>query len=387
MRRIVVIGGGVIGSAIAYHLALAGAASDVVVVEPDPTYEFAATPRAVGGIRLQHAIPENVEMSLHGDTVFSDFANQVTGGKVAFDPGFQRMGYLFLVQGHDAIAALERNARMQRALGVEVAILDAAELRRRWPSFRFKDVDAGAFSPGDGQIDPSSALMGFRRAAEGRGIAYRQDRVIGLDVAGRRVVAACLASGATLPADIVVNAANCWAAEVCAMIGLKVPIAPLRRQQFHFVAQDAIEPIPAMRHLAGLSFRRHSGVYLVGITDLGAPAGFNWTLDPGAFEAQLWPPLAEQCAAFERIKPRGGWVGHYDMNALDGNPVIGWAGHVSNFLLCAGFSGHGLMHAPAVGRAVKELIVDGGFRSIDLARFGYQRIVDGTPIPDDGPKA
>jgi glycine/D-amino acid oxidase-like deaminating enzyme len=201
------------------------------------------------------------------------------------------------------------------------------------------------------------------------------------------VVAARLSSGDMLPADIVVNAANCWAAEVCAMIGMKVPIAPLRRQQFHFLTQDPIEPIPAMRHLSGLSFRRHAGVYLVGITDFGASAGFNWTLEHEAFETALWPQLAEQCEAFETIKPRGGWVGHYDMNGLDGNPVIGWYDEIPNFLLSAGFSGHGLMHAPAVGRAVKELIIDGGFRTIDLARFGYRRIVEGMPIPDDGPKA
>lgn len=382
-----IIGGGVIGSAIAYHLALAGAAADVVVVEPDPSYAFAATPRAVGGIRLQHAIAENVEMSLYGDAVYADFANQVTGGKVSFDPGFQRLGYLFLVQGGEAIAALERNARMQRGLGVEVALLGPEALRQRYPSFRFRDVEVGAYSPADGQIDPNAALMGFRRAAEGRGIAYRRDRVVGLEVTGRRIVAARLESGVVLPADIVVNAANCWAAEICEMVGIKVPIAPLRRQQFHFLTQDPIEPIPAMRHLSGLSFRRHGGAYLVGITDFNAPPGFNWTLDDAAFEAVLWPQLAEESAAFETIKPRGGWVGHYDMNGLDGNPVIGWCEGVPNLMLCAGFSGHGLMHAPAMGRAVKELIVDGGFRSIDLTRFGHRRIVEGVPIPDDGPKA
>ena len=142
-----------------------------------------------------------------------------------------------------------------------------------------------------------------------------------------------------------------------------------------------------MRHLDGLSFRRHSGVYLCGHTNFAEPTGFNWELQHGVFEQQLWPRLAEQCSAFETIRPRGGWVGHYDMNELDGNPVIDWISAVPNMLLCAGFSGHGLQHAPAVGRAVTELIVDGGFRSIDLSRFSWRRILEGTPIPDDGPKA
>ena len=183
MQRIVIVGGGIMGSCIAYHLALAGAAADVVVVEPDPTYEFAATPRAVGGIRLQHALPENVEMSLYGDTVYSDFANQVTGGAVQFDPQFYRMGYLYMVQGAAQVAALNTIADMLEAKGVRLHRLDRAALRSRYPSFHFDDADAATLSPDDGQIDPNAALMGFRRAAEGRGIRYLQDRVVGLDVA------------------------------------------------------------------------------------------------------------------------------------------------------------------------------------------------------------
>jgi FAD-dependent oxidoreductase domain-containing protein 1 len=387
MRRIVIIGGGIMGSAIAYSLARAGVVAEVTVVEPDPTYEFAATPRAVGGVRLQHAVPENVRMSLYGDEVYSAFDRHVTGGKVSFDPQFHRIGYLFLVEGGDAIAALEGNVRMQRALGVEVEMLDAATLRRRYPSFTFAGTDVGALSPADGQIDPNAALMGYRRAAEGLGITYLKDRVVGLDMAGRRVVAARLESGGVLPVEIVVNAANCWAADVCAMAGVTVAIEPMRRQQFHFLSQDPVEAFPAMRHMRGFAVRQHAGVYLCGHTNFNEAGGFNWDLQHQLFEEQLWPQLAEQCPAFEAIKPRGGWVGHYDMNRLDGNPVIDWIDTVPNMILCAGFSGHGLQHAPAVGRAVREMIVDGGFRAIDLSRFSWRRMVDGVPIPDDGPKA
>jgi glycine/D-amino acid oxidase-like deaminating enzyme len=387
MRRIVIIGGGIMGSSIAYHLARAGVAAEVTVVEPDPTYAFAATPRAVGGVRLQHAIRENVQMSLHGDAVYAAFDTHVTGGKVSFDPQFQRMGYLFLVRGAAAIASLEANVRMQQGLGVEVDILDAAALRRRFPAFTFAGVDAGAYSPADGQIDPNAALMGYRRAAEGLGIAYVKDRVVGLDLAGSRVVAARLESGGTLPVGIAINAANCWAADVCAMVGVRVPIEPMRRQQFHFLTQDPVEPFPAMRHLDGLAVRRHAGVCLSGHTNLDEPGGFNWELQHEVFETALWPRLAEQCPAFETIRPRGGWVGHYDMNRLDGNPVIDWIDTVPNLLLCAGFSGHGLQHAPAVGRAVQEMILHGGFRTLDLSVFSWRRVIDGRPIPDDGPKA
>lgn len=387
MKQIVIVGGGIIGSCIAYHLALAGAAADVVVVEPDPTYEWAATPRAVGGVRLQHALPENVEMSLYGDDVYSDFAAQVTGGTVQFDPQFYRMGYLYQVGGADDVAALEGLARMQAGLGVEVHVLDRAALRERYPSFHFDGVDAATLTPADGQIDPHAALMGFRRAAEGRGIRYLRDRVTGIELRDGLVAAAQLESGETLAVDTLVNAANCWAPGICAMVGMAVPIEPMRRQQFFFDIQGELEPIPAMRHSSGFAMRRLQKGYLTGYTRFDDPGGFRWDLDHQAFDDVLWPALAEQSSAFEAVKMKGGWVGHYDMNRLDGNPIIDRFPGAPNFILAAGFSGHGLQHGPAVGRAVKEMILDGGFQSIDLSRLSYRRVLDNAPLPDFGPRA
>jgi glycine/D-amino acid oxidase-like deaminating enzyme len=380
MERILIVGGGIVGSCVAYHLALAGAAAAVTVVEPDPTYEFAATPRAVGAIRLQHSLRENVEMSLYGAQVYSAFAEHVRGGKVEFDPQFRRCGYLYQVQGAAGIAALEADARMQREAGVDVQVLGADELRRRYPSFRFAGVDCGALSLADGEIDPNAALMGFRRAAEGRGVTYVKDRVVGLDLAGGLVSAARLGSGEGLPVDTVVNAANCWAPEICAMIGISVPIEPVRRHQFHYVTRERIEPIPAMRRMGAPGVRRHQDGYLSGYTNPEQPKGFNWDVEHAKFEEVLWPQLAEQCAAFEAIKLTGAWAGHYDMNLLDGEPIVDRCPVVPNFILAAGFSGHGLMHAPAVGRAVKEMILDGGFRSIDLARLSWRRVLDDQPL-------
>lgn len=380
MARIVIVGGGIIGSCVAYHLALAGAAAMVTVVEPDPTYAFAATPRAVGAIRLQHALREDVEMSLYGTQVYSDFAEHVRGGKVDYDPQFRRCGYLYQVQGAEGIAALEADARMQCEAGVEVQILGADELRRRYPSFRFAGVDCGALSLADGEIDPHAALMGFRRAAQGLGVTYVQDRVVALDLSGPLVSAARLASGDSLPIDTVVNAANCWAREICAMIGVAVPIEPMRRQQFHYLTQERIEPIPAMRRMGAPGVRRHQDGYLSGYTNREQPKGFSWDVEHAKFEEVLWPQLAEQSAAFEAIKLKGAWAGHYDMNLLDGEPIIDRCPMVPNFILTAGFSGHGLMHAPAVGRAIKEMILDGRFRSIDLARLSWRRVLDGRPL-------
>jgi glycine/D-amino acid oxidase-like deaminating enzyme len=387
MKRIVIVGGGIMGSCIAYHLAVAGAAADVVVIEPDPTYEFAATPRAVGGVRLQHALPENVEMSLYGDSVYSDFANQVTGGAVQYDPQFYRMGYLYMVQGASQVSALNAIADMLESKGVRLHRLDRSQMRSRYPSFHFNHADAATLSPDDGQIDPNAALMGFRRAAEGRGIRYLRDRVVGLDVTAGLVTTARLASGNSVVVDTLINTANCWAAEICNMVGVALPVEPRQRQQFFFDLQVPLESIPAMRHATGHAMRRLQKGYITGYTPKGQSSAFNWDLDHAAFHDVLWPLLASQSSAFDAIKMKGGWVGHYDMNLLDGNPVIDRLPTVPNFIVAAGFSGHGLQHAPAIGRAVKEMILDGGFRSIDLSRFSYRRIVDNAPLQDDGPAA
>ena len=387
MKRIVIVGGGIMGSCIAYHLALAGAAADTVVLEPDPSYEWAATPRAVGGVRLQHALAENVLMSLYGDAVYSDFANQVTGGAVQHDTQFRRMGYLYHVAGAADSAALLRLADMQESLGVKVHRLDRAALHDRYPSFAFPNTDLATLTPADGQIDPHGALMGFRRAAEGRGITYLKDRVVGLDVAGGLVTAARLEGGGTLAVDTLVNVANCWAPGICAMVGMTVPIEPVRRQQFYFDTQEEMEAIPAMRLASGLAWRRLQQGFLAGYTKPDETPGFRWDLEHAAFEEVLWPALAEQSRKFEAVKVKGGWVGHYDMNRLDGNPVVDRFAAVPNFILAAGFSGHGLQHGPAIGRAVKEMILDGGFQSIDLSRFSYRRVLDNQPLADDGPRA
>jgi glycine/D-amino acid oxidase-like deaminating enzyme len=197
-----------------------------------------------------------------------------------------------------------------------------------------------------------------------------------------------LASGDTLAADRVVNAANCWAPEICEMVGMKVPIAPMRRQQFFFKAQDPIEPIPVMREMSGFALRPERDGYLVAVTRFDEPRGFNWTLEHSLFEEMLWPALVERSARFEAIRLVNGWVGHYDMNELDGNPVIGpFEGGVENFFVVAGFSGHGLQHAPAVGRGVAELLSGGRYESIDLTPFSYRRVIEMRPLRDEGPKA
>jgi glycine/D-amino acid oxidase-like deaminating enzyme len=388
MSRITIVGGGIIGSSIAYHLGRAGIARDITVIEPDPTYELAATPRAVGGVRRLFGNRENVEMSHYSRAVYTAFDKHVTGGATTYDPGFRVEGYMFHVAGAEAVASLETCAEMQNSVGARVEVLYREALKTRYPSFRFDDVDAAALCAEDGRLDPHAVLMGYRRAAEGIGVSYRKDRVVGLEAERGRITRVKLESGGSLAPELVFNCANCWAPDVCAMVGMQIPVKPLRRQTFNFLTAEPLEPFPAMRFQSGYSIRPERTGYLTGLTRSEEMGKFLWDLDPQVFDDVLWPWLAERSQTFEAVKVHSGWVGHYDMCLLDGNPIIDrWKGVLDNFYVLAGFSGHGLQHAPAIGRAMKELIVDGGYSSIDLSLFSYQRVLDNKPIIDTGPVA
>src|SRR5579863_2838404 len=389
MAKIVIIGGGVIGSSIAYYLALAGHAADAVVIEPDPTYEFAASPRATGGIRQLFTVPENIRMSQYGHEIYGQFESlmAVDGEKAPI--GFQRMGYLWLGSGERDIDALMANWRVQSAHGVRVELLDRKGVAHRFPSMRVADIDIAAFSPDDGFLDPHGVLTGFRRKAASLGIEYRKDRVVDFEVAGKRLSAVRLESGERLAADSVVNAANCWGPALCERLGMKVPVHPMRRLTFYFEIRERLEAMPLTRHISrNVSFRPQGAGYIAGNTRYDEPPGFNWDIDYGYFDEAVWPGLAERVPDFEALNLKSAWAGHYYQNVFDNNAILGpWVGGIENFHVALGFSGHGLMQAPAVGRGLAELLLHGRYRTLDLSRLGYRRILDGTPLLDEVPKA
>ena len=389
MAKIVIIGGGVIGSSTAYHLALAGHAADVVVIEPDPTYEFAASPRATGGIRQLFTVPENIRMAQYGHEIYGQFETlmAVDGEPARID--FHRMGYLWLGSGRDDVDALMANWRVQTAHDARVELLDRKGVKHRFPSMRVDDVDIAAYSPDDGFLDPYSVLMGFRRKATSLGIRYIKDRVVDFEVSGKRVAAAKLESGERLAADKFVNAANCWGPDLCTKLSISVPVTPLHRLTFYFEVREPLEMMPLTRHISkNVSFRPQGAGYIAGNTNYDIAPGFNWDIDYDYFDEAIWPGLAERVPAFEALKMKSAWAGHYDQNSFDNNAILGaCAGGPENFLIALGFSGHGLMQAPAVGRGLSELLLHGSYRTLDLSRMGYQRLLDNKPLLDEVPKA
>ncbi len=381
--RFVIIGGGIIGSSIAYRLAVAGHAADVTVVEPDPTYEFAATARSSGGVRQASSIAENVAISKFGLAFYKGFDETMAVDGEPASVELHQEGYLSLLKAGADLAKTEARLIRQRALGVEMELLDAAEVRARYPALSTEDIAGATFSPTYASIDPYGALMGFRRKAISLGVTYLKDKVVGLGLSQDRVTEVKLQSGRSLESEAVVNCANAWAPEICAMAGIEIPVAPLRRASYFFTTREPVGPLTRIKDTSGVSFRSEGEGFATGFADPKEKPGFDWAVDEGWFHDEIWPRLAHRVPAFESLKLQSSWIGIYDMNHFDHQPILGsWPGGPRNFHLAAGFSGHGLQSAPAVGLGMAELLTEGKFQTLDLGHFSGQRVFDERPLKD-----
>lgn len=381
---IVVIGGGAIGASVAYFLRTRPNPPRVTVIEPDPTYAKASTPRASGGVRRLFSGPENIALSNFSIPFFERFAEEMAIDGERAEIGYHRGGYLFIV-GENGAHILESNAKVQTKLGVRLDVLTPSEIKDRFPSMRVDDLALAAHSIDDGWLDPNSVLHGFRRKARQLGATFIVDRVVALHSHDDRIRSVELESGTQIAADWVVNAAGAWAGEICRMIGMAAPIAPMRRFEHYFESEYRFEPLPYVKDLNRLAFRPEGKGFTGGVPDGDEPRGFNFETDHGYFERVVWPALAHRFPGFERTREKNVMPGLYDQNELDGNAIIGpWVGGCENFIMAAGFSGHGLMHAPGVGRAISELIIDGSYQTIDLTRLGWARVANNEPYRELG---
>lgn len=381
---VAVIGGGIVGSSVAYHLLEDNPQLSVAVIEPDPSYEFASTPRASGGCRVQFTCPENIAMSLYSIEFIKKFDAVMSAGGHAAQAGWVEGGYLFLV-APEHTAALEKNARFQQEHGCVVELLEPAELKSRFPSMNVSDLGLGALSPQDGWCDPNGLLWGFRRKAVELGAKYIRARVVAANLERFKVESIVLDDGRVLRADAVVNAAGAWAGEVASYFGMPLPIKPLPRLAHYFTAGSPMEKIPYIKELSRLAFRSEGLGFSGGLVNEQALRGFNFEIDHGYFERVVRPAVAHRFPVLEAARCHGSWSGLYEQNEFDGNPLIGsWNDSLPNLYTVAGFSGHGMMHAPAAGRAMAELILQGAYQTIDLRKFGYQRITALLPYSELG---
>jgi FAD-dependent oxidoreductase domain-containing protein 1 len=379
---IVIIGGGIVGSATAYHLTRLKAGR-VVLIERDPSYAFCSTARSAGGVRQQFSTPENIALSQATLGVLRRLTDEF--GHDAAIP-FREQGYLILASAGGA-DVLAQNTEIQRAHGADTTLFDAAGLARRFPWLSLEGVAAGAFGPsGEGWIDPVLLMTLLRKAAIAQGAEVVTGEVSAIAQDGGRVGNVTLRDGRQITCGAVVNAAGPQAGHVASLAGLVLPVEPRKRYVYVIDSRRASEPLragPLTVDPGGVWFRPEGRTFLCGVSPDEAsepPAEDLDHVDHGPFEEIVWPALAARVPAFEEAKLLSAWAGYYDYNTLDQNGIIGAHPVVGNFYFANGFSGHGLQQGYGCGRAIAELITSGRFQTIDLTRFGYSRIGDGRPL-------
>ena len=377
---VVIVGGAAIGSAVAYFLLHdLGFPGTVAVIERDPTYARAATTLSAASVRQQFSTPENIRMSRFGLAFFDGL--KLRFGRDA-SVGFRAGGYLLLAD-ESGRAVLAANHAIQQAEHADIVLMDAPELKVRFPWLETSDLAAGAFGrSGEGWFDAHSLLELLRRGARERGAVYLHGEVTGIERRRDHIDAATLADGRRIACGTLVNAAGPQAGEVAALARLKLPVEPRKRCVFVVACRADLAGMPLLVDTTGVWARPEGNGFICGVSPPADtdPRAENFDVDYDLFETTVWPALAHRVPAMEALKLVRGWAGHYDFNALDQNAVIGPHPQVRNFIFANGFSGHGLQQAPAAGRAVAELIVHGRFVSLDLARFGYERIAAGRPL-------
>lgn len=372
---VVICGGAALGSATACHLAMLGFPGRVVVVEPDPAYARAATALAASGIRRQFSNPLNIRMSAYGLGFIRDLGID-----------FRENGYLTLAGTAAQAAILRANHAVQRAEGAEIALLDPHDLAARYPQFATGDLVLGALGlSGEGWFDNMGLLAAMRDRARSAGTVYLTDAVAELYLEPGRVAAVGLASGARIACRWFVNAAGGQGAEIAALAGIALPVERRKRTVFTFVAPEPPRgPLPLTIEPCGVWWRPEGEGFIAGGTPDPDRAVDPDDFEPahGEWEDLVWPALAARSRHFEALRLRGFWAGHYDMNLLDRNAIVGPHPEIGNFLFANGFSGHGLQQAPAVGRALAEWIRHGGYRTLDLEPFACDRIAAQIPNPE-----
>jgi glycine/D-amino acid oxidase-like deaminating enzyme len=385
---VVVIGGGVVGSAAAWHLRRDGFTGRVVVVERDPSYARASSFLAMGGIRQQFGSAVCVQMVQHSVRLWREFDDRLRTPAHAPRAWFRQRGYLFLADDTSS-AALAARAEAQEAAGAVQRRLTVDEIAALVPGLVLDDIRWGLFGPDDGYANPREVLFGLRAGAAAAGAEYVADEVVGVDVAAGRVTGVRLASGATLAAPVVVNAAGALAGRVAALAGLSVPVEPVRQLLFRCtLPRPWPTRFPMVVDPGGVHWRHDDPVapddpdrITLAFTKWDEPPGENFACDDARWEHEFYPALVRRMPALADVADVHGWAGLYEMTP-DHNPVLGEHPAVRGLVFASGFSGHGLMMSPATGLVVSELVRLGRSRTFDIAPFAVDRFERGDLVRD-----
>ena len=380
---VVIIGGAMIGSSIAWWLSRDPAFDGrIVVIERDPTYAMCSTAHTNSCIRQQFTSPVNIRISQFGAAFIRNVRDWM--GEDAPEIMLRPFGYLYLAATERQAEALREAQAIQAAHGAATRLLSPGEIAAAYPFYALDGIVLGSHGPVDeGVFDGATLFDSFRRYARAAGVEYRTTSVTGIDRSGSRVTGVRLADGGRIDADVVVNATGPRAAITARMAGLDLPVVPRRRFTWVFeAAQPLGQDLPLTIDPSGVHVRSEGNRYLC-----GCPPETDLDMDPEDFSGdadiwmnKVWPALARRIPAFEAIRVTAEWVGHYAYNTVDQNALLGALADCDNFLMASGFSGHGLQQSPAVGRGIAELIVHGRFTSLDLSDLAASRLARGQSV-------
>lgn len=383
---IIIIGGAVMGSSIAYFLtANPSFQGKIAVIEKDPTYAQSSTSLSAGGIRQQFSNPENIQISQFGAQFLKNINQHLKVDDDDINIDFVENGYLFLAS-EKGLPILNQNHETQKSLNADVELLSPEQLKNKFEWLNVDDIAAGSYGfQNSGWFDAHCLTMAFKNKAKAQGVTYIKDKVVDLNVSNQQITEAVLESGTILKGGKFINASGAQAANISKMAGVEdLPVHSRKRFVFLFKCNDTLLNCPLVVDPTGAYFRPEGQNFICGKSPSADndPDCEDFYMDYSVFEEELWPILAERVPAFEAIKRTSSWAGHYAYNVMDQNAIIGTHPIIKNFHFANGFSGHGLQQAPAVGRAVSELIIHESYQTIDLSCFRFERFAENDLIKE-----
>jgi FAD-dependent oxidoreductase domain-containing protein 1 len=390
--HVAIIGGGVMGSAIAWFLSSEHGVQ-VTVIERDASYAQASSALSACAIRQQFSTAINIRISQDSLAFYRDIGRRLAVGDETPNIGLVEPGYLYLAASEGGATILREQHALQQAHDVHTALLAPPALSARYPWLVTTGLVLGSLglstpTSGEGWFDGYAAMQAFRRAATATGVRYVEAEATGFTTdhhdGAPRVTGVQLAEGESIVADACVIAAGAWSSQVAAPLGVSLPVRARKRDVFAFEADVDLRDAPLLIDPSGVWFRPEieRGRFLCGSPPRGSdPDDVPLDrVDHALFEEWIWPRLAERVPAFDALRVTSSWAGYYEMNTFDHNGLVGAVAPYQNLFTACGFSGHGLQQAPATGRGLAELIATGQYQTLDLSPLRVDRIAQGQPL-------
>jgi glycine/D-amino acid oxidase-like deaminating enzyme len=384
---IIIIGGAIYGSAIAWFLSNdSNFDGKILVIEKDPSYEFSSTARTNSCIRQQFSTKINIQISQFGADYINNFRTHMNGDPDIPILSIQNFGYMYLANTKEFAKVLWENQKIQASENAETKYMSAKEISYDYPFYNVEDIVAGNHNlKNEGYFDGNTIFNWWKKSAKKNGAEYIKNEVcsMNLNESKTNVNSIVLKSGEVIVCDKVINSAGPYASKVSLMAGIEIPVEPRKRYSFVFKAEKPLDrDLPLTVDPSGVTMRSDGQYYLAGCPPDYDPAVDyqDFTIDYSICETKVWPRVVHRIPQFESIRLINSWVGHYAYNVLDQNAIVGYHSNVRNFIFANGFSGHGFQQSPAIGRGIAELITYNEFRSLDLAPFRFSRIEANEPF-------